>query len=82
VEVQPAVVVNTSVGFSAFPLLTATNSGLKTLPVLVRPSYSPRRYPNGPRAAGACSMSNGPVRWLSLLQLAGDEQFEWQWTIQ
>ena len=52
--------------------------------MFVNPSYSPRKYPNGPRAAGACSTSNEEnVKRFSLpVQLAASVQFEWQWTIQ
>jgi hypothetical protein len=69
--------------FAALPLFTAMKAGTKRLPMFVSPSYSPRKKPNGPRAAGACSMSNEEVvSRLSLAQLAGDVQSAWQWTIQ
>jgi hypothetical protein len=80
----PAVVANTSVRFAGLPLFTATKTGANAFPMFVRPSYSPRKYPNGPRAAGACSMSNDVVvsRFSLPIQLAGSVQAAWQWTIQ
>src|SRR5262249_15927595 len=81
---QPTAVANTSVLFAGLPLFTATKTGTKALPTFVRPSYSPRKYPNGPLAAGACSMSNDDVvsRFSLPTQLDGSAHAEWQWTIQ
>src|SRR5215207_2297895 len=80
----PAVAVTMSVNLSPVPM---AKSGQKVLPVLVRPSYSPTKYPNGPRANGSCSTSNDvSVSRSSLPQSPGSAHVvvaeAWQWTIQ
>ena len=49
--------VTMSVRFAGSPVPMA-NSGRKVLPALDKPSYSPTKNPNGPRANGSCSTSN------------------------
>ena len=62
--------------------VTATKTGQHVPDV--RQALVLPRVPNGPRAAGACSMSNDVAvsRLSAPLQLAGLVQSAWQWTIQ
>src|SRR5215216_3169660 len=75
-----------SVRLAGSPVPTA-NSGRKVVPALDRPSYSPTKYPNGPRANGSCSTSKeASVSRSSLPQAAAWAQVVapegWQCTIQ